>query len=196
VAVFLEKRENLNAGCSERFGATRVVFVGKNLFLGKILNAMTAQLALSDYEIERGKPMPDKNHAFVQENLLFNIKLSNRDRFRVLPEITLGLPIRERVPDLAIYPLMDFIPGDNELRMSEVPLGVVEILSAKQDLSELMMKRSEYFAAGVKSYWLALPALKTIYVFYSPEEYDIYSGKDLLRDKQLDIELDLTEIFK
>jgi Uma2 family endonuclease len=157
---------------------------------------MTAQLALSDYEIERGKPMPDKNHAFVQGNLLVQMFLKYSARFRVLPEINLGLPIREHVPDLAIYPPMVFAPDDNELRMSEVPLGVVEILSAKQDLSELMIKRSEYFAAGVQSYWLALPALKTIYVFYSPDQYDIYSGKDVLQDKRLDIELDLAEVFK
>ena len=80
--------------------------------------------------------------------------------------------------------------------MRQVPLGVIEILSAKQDLTELMIKCSEYFSAGVKSYWLALPALKTIYVFYSPDEYVIYSGKDILQDKKLNIELDLVDIFK
>ena len=157
---------------------------------------MTTTAALSEYEIERGKPMPDKNHAFVQARLLLKTQVKYEGKYTILPEITLGLPIRERVPDLAIYPLMDFIPGDNEVRMTEVPLGVVEILSAKQDLSELMIKRAEYFAAGVQSYWLALPDLKTIYVFYSPEDYDIYSGKDILKDKKLDIELDLAEIFK
>lgn len=157
---------------------------------------MTTTAALSEYEIERGKPMPDKNHAIVQGNLLIQLFLKYNERFKVLPEINLGLPIRERVPDLAIYPPMDFVPGDNEVRMTEIPLGVVEILSAKQDLSELMVKRAEYFTAGVKSYWLALPDLKTIYVFYSPEDYDIYSGKDILKDKKLGIELELAEIFK
>ncbi|HMR45132.1 MAG TPA: Uma2 family endonuclease [Saprospiraceae bacterium] len=157
---------------------------------------MTNTIALSEYEIERGKPLPDKNHAFIQARLLLKAQVKYEGRYTILPELTLGLPVRERVPDLAIYPPMDFVPGDNEVRMSEVPLGVVEILSAKQDLSELMIKRAEYFTAGVKSYWLALPDLKTIYVFYSPEDYDIYSGKDILKDKKLDIELDLAEIFK
>lgn len=157
---------------------------------------MTAIQALSDYEIERNKPMPDKNHAFIQGNFLFFIRLKYGDRFRVLPEINLDLPIRERVPDVAIYPPMDFIPDENELRMKEIPLGVIEVLSAKQDLAELMVKRAEYFAAGVQTYWLALPALRTVYVFYSPEEYDIYSGKDIMHDKKLGIALDLTEIFK
>ncbi|MCW5924226.1 MAG: Uma2 family endonuclease [Saprospiraceae bacterium] len=157
---------------------------------------MTTTAALNEYEIERGKPMPDKNHAFVQARLLLNTQVKYEGTYTILPELTLGLPIRERVPDLAIYPPMDFVPGDNEIRMTEIPLGVVEILFAKQDLSELMVKRAEYFSAGVKSYWLALPDLKTIYVFYSPEDYNIYSGKDILKDKKLDIELDLGEIFK
>lgn len=157
---------------------------------------MTTSLALSEYEIERGKPRPDKNHAFVQGNLLMQLFLNYSTIFRVLPEINLDLPIRERVPDLAIFPTMAFVADENEIRMRQVPLGVIEILSAKQDLTELMIKCSEYFSAGVQSYWLALPALKTIYVFYAPDEYVIYSGKDILQDKKLNIELDLTEIFK
>lgn len=157
---------------------------------------MTTSLALSDYEIERGKPMPDKNHAFVQGNFLIQLFLKYNTLYRALPEVNLDLPIRERVPDLAIFPPMDFVADENEIRMRQVPLGVIEILSAKQDLTELMIKCSEYFSAGVKSYWLALPALKTIYVFYSPDEYVIYSGKDILQDKKLNIELDLVDIFK
>lgn len=157
---------------------------------------MTTSLALSEYEIERGKPMPDKNHAFVQGNFLIQLFLKYSSKFKVLPEINLDLPIRERVPDLAIFPPMAFVPDQNEIRMREVPLGVIEILSAKQDLAELMIKCSEYFNAGVKSYWLALPALRTVYVFYSPNEYEIFSGNDIMKDKNLGIELELAEIFK
>jgi hypothetical protein len=49
---------------------------------------------------------------------------------------------------------------------------------------------------GVKSYWLALPALRTVYVNYSPSEYEIYSGSDTMQDNNLGIELELSEIFK
>lgn len=157
---------------------------------------MTTSLALSEYEIERGKPMPDKNHAFVQSNFLYFIRLKYGNSFRLLSEINLDLPVQKRVPDVAIFPPMVFQPDQNEIWMREVPLGVIEILSAKQDLAEMMIKCSEYFSAGVKSYWLALPALRTVYVFYSPKDYEIFSGSDLLKDKNLGIELDLEEIFK
>jgi Uma2 family endonuclease len=157
---------------------------------------MSATVALSEYEIERGKPMPDKNHALIQGNLFFLIRLFYSEKYTVLPEINLDLPIRERIPDLAIYPAMKFHPDENEIRMKEAPLCAIEILSAKQDLSELMTKRAEYFTGGVLSYWLVLPALYTIYVFHSATEYQIFSGKDILQDSKLGIELNLEEVFK
>ena len=61
--------------------------------------------------------------------------------------------------------------------MKQVPLCAIEILSAKQDLSELMTKRAEYFTGGVLSYWLVLPALYTIYVFHSATEYPHFLWK-------------------
>lgn len=157
---------------------------------------MDTILALSEYEIERGKPMPSKNHAIVQGNLIFNLKLKYGDQYGILPEINIDLPERERVPDLAIYRSVEFTPGADEIRMTEVPLGIIEILSSQQSITDLMIKRSEYFAAGVQSYWLVLPDLLSIYVFYSTEDYDVFVKQDILKDKKLEIELGLGEIFK
>jgi Uma2 family endonuclease len=91
---------------------------------------------------------------------------------------------------------LELTPGDDELRMTNMPLGVVEILSPTQSLTELITKSTEYFKAGVKSYWLALPDLKSIYVFSAPNEYEVFSKEELLMDVQLGIELPLKEIFK
>ena len=90
---------------------------------------------------------------------------------------------------------MEFLPDQNEIRMREVPWGVSEIFSGKQDLSELRIQRVEYFGAGVKSCWLAPPALKTTYVFYSQKDDEIYAGIDLSKDKNFVIEIELAEIF-
>lgn len=156
----------------------------------------TATIATSDYELERGKPMPDKNHAIIQGRLTSALDRMYGNRYSILPEINLDLPIRSRVPDLAIYPPIAFDPDNNEVRMTEPPLCAVEILSELQSPYELMKKRSEYFLAGVKSYWMVLPGLRTVYVFRSPEDYDIFSHRDRLVDQVLDIELDLGEIFR
>jgi Uma2 family endonuclease len=150
----------------------------------------------SDYETERGKPMPDKNHSIIQGNLIFSLRLATKNRFSILPEITLDLPIRERVPDLAIYEPLIFDPDNNEVRMDEFPLCAIEIISEMQPISVLMKKRSEYFLAGIKSYWLVMPSMRSIYVFENLEDFEIYTYKDRLIDKTLNIELDLGEIFR
>jgi hypothetical protein len=41
-----------------------------------------------------------------------------------------------------------------------------------------------------------MPSMRSIYVFSSLEDFEIYTYKDKLVDKVLDIELDLGEIFK
>jgi len=152
--------------------------------------------ALSDYEIERGKPMPSKNHAIVQKRLIIAIANKYEPKYEVLPEINIEFFDRERVPDLAIYDNVAFTPGDDELRLTKIPLGLIEILSPRQNIADLMVKRSEYFAAGVKSYWLVIPDLLTIYVFYASDDYDIFTRKETLRDRVLDIELSLADIFR
>lgn len=152
--------------------------------------------ALSDYEIERGKPMPDKNHAIIQGRLMSRLDRYYGEKFTIVTEISLDLPTRERVPDLAIYPPLTFEPDNNEVRMTQRPLCAIEILSEMQSLNDLSKKCGEYFSAGIQSYWLVIPALTSIYVFHSRQDYTIFSYKDRLVDTLLDIELDLGEIFK
>jgi Uma2 family endonuclease len=102
----------------------------------------------------------------------------------------------DRVPDLAIYPVREFTPGEDEITMAEAPLGVIEILSPSQSRTELIAKSAGYFKVGVKSYWLVLPDLKSVYVFSAPNEYDVFTRDEQLSDKLLGIELDLGEIFR
>jgi Uma2 family endonuclease len=157
---------------------------------------MGEALVISKYEIERGKPLPSKNHAIIQKRLLTTLDAAYGRRYEVLPELSIDFPIRDRVPDLAFYQNITFTPGQDEITMSEMPLGLVEILSPTQNLSDLMAKCREYFTAGVQSYWLVIPDLQTIYVYYSTEDFEIFAKKETLTDKKLGIELNLSEIFK
>jgi Uma2 family endonuclease len=184
-----------------RIGYKNLVSAQSCLLLKKNLKAMSMiveQLPVaieSDYEIEREKPMPDLNHSIVQLNLGSELRTKYKNRFRFLSEINLQLPNRERVPDLAIFPPIQFRPTDNEIRMPTPPLCAIEILSEMQSPHELMIKRTEYFAAGVKSYWLVLPSLRTVHIFNELGEYETFTHKDILKDPLLDIELDLKEVF-
>lgn len=148
----------------------------------------------SPYEIERGKPMPSKNHAFVQGNLYFHLR-SKFEQFQILPKISLQLEKVEKVPDLAIFEHIEFTPGNDEIRVSQTPLCAIEILSPKQNLGDLLAKAHTYFENGIGSYWLVLPDLRSIYVFSSALESEVYTHKDVLKDEILGIELELKGVF-
>ncbi len=151
----------------------------------------------SNYETEREKPMPSVNHSIVQGNLVFALKLAYRKKYRILPEINIDVIDKGRVPDIAICDVnIPFEAGADSIKLNSVPYGVIEILSPKQNLSELVQKSVEYFAVGVKSYWLVLSDLRSIYIFDKPQNYQVFTWKDILKDELLDIEIDLKEIFK
>lgn len=151
---------------------------------------------LSDYEIERHKPMPSKNHALLQDNISFALNLSYRKEYSILPEIALGTPGKGSVPDLAIYPKLSLDVRNDVTRLSEPPLVTVEILSPEQNLQDLIDKTYRYFEFGVKSCWIVLPSLKTIIVYSGPDTFDYVKANATLKDPGTGFELNLSKVFE
>jgi len=147
------------------------------------------------YEQERNKPMPDKFHAFIQQQLLFLIKLAYRDQFEVLPELNILFGEEKNVPDLALFEKGQLDLTHNETNISEIPVGAIEILSGQQPIQELVIKLERYLNAGVKSYWLVVPDLRSIYVYHHRNDSNIFGSNDVLIDEVLGIELELQEVF-
>ena len=151
--------------------------------------------AKSDYEIERGKPMPSKHHAVIQGLIQGHLFTQYHQQYWILPELSILFDDIQKVPDLAIYDQDNFSREQEEIRTTQIPLCAIEILSPTQNINELIDKSVIYFQNGVKSYWLVVPVLKTIFVFYSEENYAAFLKDDVLKDKVLGIELDLKKIF-
>jgi len=150
---------------------------------------------ISAYEAERGKPMPSKNHAIIQRNLMFMITLELKGKIDVLPELSLNIDGKERIPDLAVFPSVSFMPFADEIKVAQAPLTTIEILSSTQKISDLTSKSSEYFDFGVQSYWLVIPELRSIYVFSQPDRHEVFANDKVLKDSSLGIELDLKRVF-
>jgi Uma2 family endonuclease len=153
-------------------------------------------LTLSQYETERGKPMPSKLHSIIQSRVNFQITLHYQTQYDTFSELSLDLAGWESVPDIAIYPKseMDFL--HDEVQIKEPPLCAIEILSPTQSLQELITKAEKYFKHGVKSCWLVLPGLKSIYVFKQADEYRDFQATEQLNDELLGISIPLSEVFK
>jgi len=161
-------------------------------------NVLTQEetLTLSDYEIERNKPMPSLNHSIVQGNLITELNLRYRKIYSFASELSLDLSDWPSVPDLAIIPKRTLDFHNDQIKVKEAPLCVVEIISPTQSLNELTDKAREYFAHGVKSCWLVLLPLTTICVFSSPDDCAYFKADQTLEDKILGIVLPLKEVFE
>ena len=144
-------------------------------------------------ETKKKKGVRSRNHAYLQYRLILEISYLNK--YQTIPEVSLLINGKEKIPDLAFYKNFEFRPNNDEVRLTDLPLGVVEILSPKQHISELSIKSKIYLDAGIKSYWLVVPDLKSIYVYNSAGEYEGFVNKGILKDRELDIELDLEKLF-
>jgi Uma2 family endonuclease len=154
------------------------------------------ETTLSDYEIERQKPMPSFNHSVIQLNLGAELRYRYKDSYRIASELSLDLSDWPSVPDICIYPKMPLDLRNDITTVTDPPLCAIEIISPSQSLHELVDKAARYFQHGVRSCWIVLLPLANIYVFTSPDDYEIFRAGDTLRDPALDISLPLKEVFE
>ena len=128
---------------------------------------------LSDYEKERGKPMPNIIHSAVQMSLAVAFSMQAKDRFLFLPELTLEIsPSSALTPDFAVLSKRALNWGREPARCKDVPISVVEIVSPSQGYQVIIDKIDLYFAHGVQSVWEVNPALKYIAI-HQPGEKEV-----------------------
>ena len=150
---------------------------------------------LNDYEKERDKPMPSFNHGVVQ--LRLGIALSPAPDFTFGCEITLKFPDGEKLtPDLCGFPRRSIDWSHDIIGVTEMPRTVVEIVSPRQGLHDILEKLDRYFAHGVESAWVVQPGLKTIAIYRADgSEPDVFSRRGEANDPTAGLGVRLEEIF-
>lgn len=167
---------------------------------------MNQVIAFDEEGVEEDEDMGSLNHSLVQGNL--TVLLSYDERFTVLPELSLdtshidlsqfNLRTKEELkPDISVYlDPPESVPVD-VLRVQKMPDLSIEILSPSQGISGLIAKIKAYFALGVRSCWLIIPATKTIQVYSQPTEGETFDTKDIeVIDKVMDIKIPVNRVFK
>jgi len=147
-----------------------------------------------EYERERGKPMPTKNHGFVQANLIMTFSQHYKRQYRIASEVTIALLHRHATPDVCLYPYSPVDMRHDEYPVATPPLLVVEILSPSQSISVLLDKAEEYFASGVQSCWIVQPPLKLVTVLHPNAEPQTFTATTV-RDEVVRIEIPFDDIF-
>ena len=162
---------------------------------------MDKVVILPEHEETEFDDMGSHNHSMVQANLAHLFKLLgdytvfielsldvtnlDRDRYKVKDEV---------VPDVSLYPKRPLSVPHDILRMSEMPLLAVEILSPRQGTGTILEKFDAYFALGIKSSWLVDPLTQTVHVYQSSTQRTTFSEGQVV-DRILNIEVSLAEIF-
>ncbi|MFY8000650.1 MAG: Uma2 family endonuclease [Candidatus Kapaibacteriota bacterium] len=151
---------------------------------------------VSDYELERGKPMPTQQHSLTQLNLSTALKIRYRKQFVILPELTIELGKKTAVPDISIYPYYPIEWGaEDPAAKAEPPLVAIEIISPSQTLTEIRDKARKYFAQGVKSCWIVQPELQTISVLHPGEKPRTFDT-GMVEDTLVGIQIPIEEVFE
>ena len=154
---------------------------------------MDTQDTISDYERERGKPMPSKLHSLAQKKLILALH-QFEPPYTVFSELTLQLEDREVTPDLSIYEAQEIDYLHDEVRLKEPPLLTIEIASPTQGVQALIDKAHFLLDQSVQSCWLVQPQLRTITVYSGNMESTTYS-QGTVADPNLDIEVTIEDVF-
>jgi Uma2 family endonuclease len=155
-------------------------------------------------EVQR--KMPSINHSFIQGQItgLF----FNNEKFTPFVELSLdasqvdlsqfGLKAKdELIPDVCLYEgIHQFDPLSDASKRSDMPVLTVEIISPSQGTEDILGKFKAYFALGVKSCWLIIPANEVITIYSAQGGFESFGSKDSeVVDKVLDIRLPKPKIF-
>ncbi|MCB1193127.1 MAG: Uma2 family endonuclease [Leptospiraceae bacterium] len=157
-----------------------------------------------DYS-EEVQEMGSYNHSLVQARtagLLLQI-----EKFSVFIELSLdteqvdlsqfGLKAKDELkPDVCVYSEPKGLKERDMLKMKEMPLLVIEIVSPKQGIDEILGKFEAYFTLGVKSCWLVVPSLRIINVYSRLNQYKTFDMNDSkVADETMGISLPIQTIF-
>jgi Uma2 family endonuclease len=155
---------------------------------------------------EELKEVGSINHSIVQAKMAG--MLLNDERFTPAVELSLdasqidlsqfGLKTKEELkPDISLYQgRRELCNPDDILKMTEMPLLAIEVLSPKQTIDELLVKFKAYFALGVKSCWLVTPAIRAIAVYSQPNQFKTFGMNDTeVIDEVMDIQLPVQKVF-
>jgi Uma2 family endonuclease len=160
------------------------------------LKAESARLSyeLSDYEIERGKPMPSRNHSRIQKRLLRLLE-QFEPVFEAFPELSLELEGDKSVPDISICPTPPVDWQNDVLRETEPPLLTIEIVSPSQTYKALLAKSRQFLLHGVPVCWIIQPEIEAIIVV-EPNLKPRVITSGVVLDKATGISVTIEDIFR
>jgi Uma2 family endonuclease len=103
------------------------------------------------------------NHSYICAEILEQLYANKA--IKALPELTLAIE-RGLTPDISIYPREKVTPNflKDYAKYPEMPLLAIEIISATQNIQDLLEKAETLIAHGIQTVWTIEPFTNTIFV--------------------------------
>jgi Uma2 family endonuclease len=146
------------------------------------------------YELERGKPMPSYNHAFIQLNIGVALRARYGQKFSVASEASILLNDKQLTPDISVFAKRKMDLKNDVPKMTEVPLLTIEIASATQSQQALVDKCNDMLNGGVKACWLVQPAICAVTVLKKDANPKTFTD-GIVTDGVTGIEVSVEDIF-
>ena len=107
--------------------------------------------------------MPSFNHSYLCGEIL--LCLAQNPAIKALPELTLDID-RGLTPDISVYPKEKIRPNfwQDFIKYPEMPILAIEVISASQNIQDLLEKSEMLVANGVQAVWTIEPFTNTIFV--------------------------------
>jgi Uma2 family endonuclease len=134
---------------------------------------------------------PSVNHSYVQSMLCS--ALVSLKQYSVFSELSIEIEGKEYVPDICLYSKREIDFFHDVIRMTELPLLAIEVLSPSQVMQELVDKIEIYLDAGIQSCCLITPITRSITIISDKKNSKTFV--DNVIDDKLNISLPLNEIF-
>ncbi len=130
-------------------------------------------------------------HSAVQVNLAHELR--KLTKYRIHTELSILIDEVEYKPDLCVYPYKELDRKHDIIKMQDLPLSAIEIVSPTQLPQAIVTKIETYLEAGIQSCWMVLPYPTTITVYNINSEKSFIEGN--IVDEIIGIELPIENIF-
>ena len=117
---------------------------------------------LVDETVEE-REMPSFNHSYICNRILR--QLFENEAIDALPELTLNIE-KGITLDISVYPSETVKPNflKDYPKYPQMPILAIEVISASQNIQDLLVKADLLVAHGVKAVWTIEPFTNTIFV--------------------------------
>lgn len=136
------------------------------------------------------KEMPSFNHSYICAEIIEQLTVNKT--FKALPELTLDIG-NGLTPDISVYPRDQIKP--NFLRdfpkYPEMPILAIEVISASQNIQDLLEKAELLVQNGVRAVWTIEPFSGSIFVTTKNSE-EIFHNQEVESEG---IKVDFKKIF-